>query len=73
MCFSSTEEHTFRCEDCDELFQSKLDLRRHQKYACNTVNHIYESLNEEIKQEGFDNEQVHECKDCERLFPNKYR
>ncbi|XP_072012420.1 histone-lysine N-methyltransferase PRDM16 isoform X3 [Engystomops pustulosus] len=66
------EEHTFRCEDCDELFQSKLDLRRHQKYACNTVNHIYESLNEEIKQEGFDNEQVHECKDCERLFPNKY-
>ncbi|CAJ0934420.1 unnamed protein product [Ranitomeya imitator] len=72
MCFSSTEEHTFRCEDCDELFQSKLDLRRHQKYACNTVNHIYESLNEEIKQEGFDNEQVHECKDCERLFPNKY-
>ncbi|XP_068094957.1 histone-lysine N-methyltransferase PRDM16 isoform X2 [Hyperolius riggenbachi] len=66
------EEHTFRCEDCDELFQSKLDLRRHQKYACNTVNHIYESLSEEIKQEGFDNEQVHECKDCERLFPNKY-
>uniref|UniRef100_A0A8C5MV56 PR/SET domain 16 n=1 Tax=Leptobrachium leishanense TaxID=445787 RepID=A0A8C5MV56_9ANUR len=66
------EEHTFRCEDCDELFQSKLDLRRHQKYACNTVNHIYESLSEEIKQESFDNEQVHECKDCERLFPNKY-
>ncbi|KAG8434198.1 hypothetical protein GDO86_012535 [Hymenochirus boettgeri] len=66
------EEHTFRCEECDELFQSKLDLRRHQKYACTTVNHIYESLNEEIKQEGLDNEQVHECKDCERLFPNKY-
>ncbi|XP_031761549.1 histone-lysine N-methyltransferase PRDM16 isoform X5 [Xenopus tropicalis] len=66
------EEHTFRCEECDELFQSKLDLRRHQKYACTTVNHIYESLNEEIKQEGFDNEQMHECKDCERPFPNKY-
>nr|XP_033777887.1 histone-lysine N-methyltransferase PRDM16 isoform X6 [Geotrypetes seraphini] len=66
------EEHAFRCEECDELFQSKLELRRHQKYACGTVGPLYESLSKEIKQEGFDDEPVHECKDCERMFPNKY-
>lgn len=73
LCPSLSEEHTFRCEDCDELFQSKLDLRRHKKYACNTVSSLYETLNEEIKQEGLSDGQVYECKDCERMFPNKYR
>lgn len=70
---SVAEEHTFRCEDCDELFQSKLDLRRHKKYACNAVSSLYETLNDEIKQEGLGDGQVYECKDCERMFPNKYR
>lgn len=70
---SVSEEHTFRCEDCDELFQSKLDLRRHKKYACNSVSSLYETLNDEIKQEGLGDGQVYECKDCERMFPNKYR
>lgn len=70
---SVVEEHTFRCEDCDELFQSKLDLRRHKKYACNAVSSLYETLNDEIKQEGLGDGQVYECKDCERMFPNKYR
>ncbi|XP_069466321.1 histone-lysine N-methyltransferase PRDM16 isoform X2 [Ambystoma mexicanum] len=66
------EEPIFRCEECDELFQSKLELRRHQKYACSTVSNLYRSLSDEIKQESFDDESVHECKDCERMFPNKY-
>lgn len=26
-----------RCDACDELFPSKLDLRRHKKYACSLV------------------------------------
>ncbi|XP_060115361.1 histone-lysine N-methyltransferase PRDM16 isoform X1 [Heteronotia binoei] len=69
---SLEEVHTFRCEVCDELFQSKMDLRRHKKYSCNTVSSIYESLSDEIKQEGAADGQVHECKDCERMFPNKY-
>ncbi|XP_007070224.2 histone-lysine N-methyltransferase PRDM16 isoform X4 [Chelonia mydas] len=69
---SLEEEHTFRCEDCDELFQSKLDLRRHKKYACNSVSSLYETLNEELKQEGLGDGQVYECKDCERMFPSKY-
>ncbi|XP_054031829.1 histone-lysine N-methyltransferase PRDM16 isoform X2 [Dryobates pubescens] len=72
MAPSMEEEHTFRCEDCDELLQSKLDLRRHKKYSCSAVSSLYESLNEEIKQEGLGDGQVYECKDCERMFPNKY-
>ncbi|XP_067328872.1 histone-lysine N-methyltransferase PRDM16 isoform X2 [Anolis sagrei] len=69
---SLEEVHTFRCEDCDELFQSKMDLRRHKKYSCNPVGSLYESLSEEIKQESGADGQIHECKDCERMFPNKY-
>ncbi|KAM6434545.1 histone-lysine N-methyltransferase PRDM16 isoform 1-T1 [Liasis olivaceus] len=69
---SLEEVHTFRCEDCDELFQSKTEMRRHKKYSCHAVGSLYESLTEEIKQEGAEDEQVHECKDCERMFPNKY-
>lgn len=70
-------EPTFRCDACDELFQSKLDLRRHKKYACGSVGAtLYEGLGEELKPEGLGGgggEQAHECKDCERMFPNKYR
>ncbi|KAJ7306458.1 hypothetical protein JRQ81_009812 [Phrynocephalus forsythii] len=69
---SLEEVHTFRCENCDELFQSKMDLRRHKKYSCSTVGSLYETLSDEIKQEGAADGQVHECKDCERMFPNKY-
>ncbi|XP_058017069.1 histone-lysine N-methyltransferase PRDM16 isoform X5 [Ahaetulla prasina] len=67
---SLEDVHTFRCEDCDELFQSKMEMRRHKKYSCHAVGSLYES--EEIKQEGLEDDQGHECKDCERMFPNKY-
>ncbi|XP_069893266.1 histone-lysine N-methyltransferase PRDM16 isoform X2 [Dipodomys merriami] len=76
---SLDEEPTFRCEECDELFQCKLDLRRHKKYACGAAGAaLYEGLGEELKPDGLgaggggDDGQVHECKDCERMFPNKY-
>ncbi|XP_047583069.1 histone-lysine N-methyltransferase PRDM16 isoform X2 [Lutra lutra] len=70
------EEPTFRCDACDELFQCKTDLRRHKKYACGSVGApLYEGLADELKPEGLGGgtgEQAHECKDCERIFPNKY-
>uniref|UniRef100_A0A2K5DQ43 PR/SET domain 16 n=1 Tax=Aotus nancymaae TaxID=37293 RepID=A0A2K5DQ43_AOTNA len=72
---SLDEEPTFRCDECDELFPSKLDLRRHKKYACGSVGAtLYEGLAEELKPEGLGggSGQAHECKDCERMFPNKY-
>lgn len=63
---------------CDELFQSKLDLRRHKKYACGSVGAaLYAGLGDELKVKGLGSGggdgQAHECKDCERMFPNKYR
>lgn len=71
------EDPTFRCDECDELFQCRLDLRRHKKYACNSAGGpLYEGLGEELKPEGLggaSDGQAHECKDCERMFPNKYR
>ncbi|MFT7804545.1 PR domain zinc finger protein 16 isoform X3 [Arapaima gigas] len=67
------DEQTYRCEDCDELFPSKPDLRRHQKYSCNSTSSIFETLKEDFKQEQEDaDEPVHECKDCEKVFPNEY-
>ncbi|XP_051026980.1 histone-lysine N-methyltransferase PRDM16 [Acomys russatus] len=77
MAPSLDEEPTFRCDACDELFQCKLDLRRHKKYACGSAGaQLYEGLGEELKPEGLggggSDGQAHECKDCERLFPNKY-
>ncbi|KAM6172283.1 histone-lysine N-methyltransferase PRDM16 isoform 3-T3 [Erethizon dorsatum] len=71
------EEPTFRCDECDELFQCKLDLRRHKKYACGSARAaLYEGLGDELKPEGLGGSgsdgQAHECKDCERMFPNKY-
>ncbi|XP_046727200.1 histone-lysine N-methyltransferase PRDM16 isoform X3 [Silurus meridionalis] len=67
------DEHMYRCEDCDELFSSKLELRRHQKYSCNTGSSIFDSLSEDLKQERDDNDEpVHECKDCEKIFPSEY-
>ncbi|XP_034874923.1 histone-lysine N-methyltransferase PRDM16 [Mirounga leonina] len=74
---SLDEEPTFRCDACDELFQSKPDLRRHKKYACGSVGApLYEGLGDGLKPEGLGGggggEQAHECKDCERMFPTKY-
>ncbi|XP_076421916.1 histone-lysine N-methyltransferase PRDM16 isoform X7 [Peromyscus maniculatus bairdii] len=76
MAPSLDEDPTFRCDECDELFQCKLDLRRHKKYACSSSGApLYEGLGEELKPEGLiggSDGQAHECKDCERMFPNKY-
>uniref|UniRef100_A0A8C1YY77 Si:ch211-263k4.2 n=1 Tax=Cyprinus carpio TaxID=7962 RepID=A0A8C1YY77_CYPCA len=67
------EINMYRCEHCDELFTSKLELRRHQKYSCSSSNSIFDSLSEDFKQEHEDSDEpVHECKDCEKIFPSEY-
>uniref|UniRef100_A0A671KIY6 C2H2-type domain-containing protein n=1 Tax=Sinocyclocheilus anshuiensis TaxID=1608454 RepID=A0A671KIY6_9TELE len=66
-------EQMYRCEHCDELFTSKLELRRHQKYSCSCSNSMFDSLSEDFKQEREDSDEpVHECKDCEKIFPSEY-
>uniref|UniRef100_A0A672IDL5 Si:ch211-263k4.2 n=1 Tax=Salarias fasciatus TaxID=181472 RepID=A0A672IDL5_SALFA len=67
------DEQMYRCEDCDELFSSALELRRHQKYSCSSAGSIFDTLREDFKQEREDSDEpVHECKDCEKIFPNEY-
>uniref|UniRef100_A0A8C9YCB4 Si:ch211-263k4.2 n=1 Tax=Sander lucioperca TaxID=283035 RepID=A0A8C9YCB4_SANLU len=67
------QEQMYRCEDCDELFSSTLELRRHQKYSCSSSGSIFDTLREDFKQEREDSDEpVHECKDCEKIFPNEY-
>ncbi|XP_067384625.1 histone-lysine N-methyltransferase PRDM16 isoform X5 [Channa argus] len=67
------DEQMYRCEDCDELFSSALELRRHQKYSCSSTGSIFDTLREDFKQEREDSDEpVHECKDCEKIFPNEY-
>uniref|UniRef100_A0A673AF65 Si:ch211-263k4.2 n=1 Tax=Sphaeramia orbicularis TaxID=375764 RepID=A0A673AF65_9TELE len=64
------DEQMYRCEECDELFSSTLELRRHQKYSCSSA---FGALQEDFKQEREDSDEpVHECKDCEKIFPNEY-
>ncbi|XP_053704225.1 histone-lysine N-methyltransferase PRDM16 isoform X3 [Synchiropus splendidus] len=67
------DEQMYRCEDCDELFSTTLELRRHQKYSCSSAGSIFDSLRDDFKQEREDSDEpVHECKDCEKIFPNEY-
>ncbi|XP_034029080.1 histone-lysine N-methyltransferase PRDM16 isoform X6 [Thalassophryne amazonica] len=67
------DEQMYRCDDCDELFSSALELRRHQKYSCSSAGSIFDTLREDFKQEREDSDEpVHECKDCEKIFPNEY-
>ncbi|XP_043981445.1 histone-lysine N-methyltransferase PRDM16 isoform X7 [Gambusia affinis] len=67
------DEQMYRCEDCDELFSSTLELRRHQKYSCSSAGSIFDALREDFKQEREDSDEpIHECKDCEKIFPNEY-
>ncbi|XP_035392149.1 histone-lysine N-methyltransferase PRDM16 isoform X5 [Electrophorus electricus] len=67
------DEQMYRCEDCDELFSSKPELRRHQKYSCSSGNSIFDTLSEDLKQEREDSDEpVYECKDCEKIFPSEY-
>lgn len=68
------DEQMYRCDDCDELFSSTLELRRHQKYSCSSTGSIFDTLREDFKQEREDSDEpIHECKDCEKIFPNEYR
>uniref|UniRef100_A0A3B4YVI4 PR/SET domain 16 n=1 Tax=Seriola lalandi dorsalis TaxID=1841481 RepID=A0A3B4YVI4_SERLL len=67
------DEQMYRCEDCDELFSSTLELRRHQKYSCSSGGSIFDALRDDFKQEREDSDEpIHECKDCEKIFPNEY-
>ncbi|KAM6977956.1 histone-lysine N-methyltransferase PRDM16 [Aplochiton taeniatus] len=69
------DEQMFRCEECDELLGSAMELCRHQKYSCSSSGSIFEAMSQDdFKQEQEDSgeDTVYECKDCEKIFPNEY-
>ncbi|XP_045715361.1 histone-lysine N-methyltransferase PRDM16 isoform X6 [Phyllostomus hastatus] len=61
---SLDEEPTFRCDVCDELFPSKLDLRRHKKYACGPVGATLLEQHMVVHTE----EREYKCDQCPKAF-----
>ncbi|XP_071422518.1 histone-lysine N-methyltransferase MECOM isoform X7 [Pithys albifrons albifrons] len=70
------EERQYRCEDCDQLFESKAELVDHQKFPCSTPHSAF-SMVEEDFQKKLENEndlqdvhEIQECKECDQVFPD---
>ncbi|KAM4888666.1 histone-lysine N-methyltransferase MECOM isoform 6-T6 [Thomomys bottae] len=70
------EERQYRCEDCDQLFESKAELADHQKFPCSTPHSAFSMVEEEFQQKlESENElrEIHaiqECKECDQAFPD---
>nr|XP_025044755.1 MDS1 and EVI1 complex locus protein isoform X6 [Pelodiscus sinensis] len=70
------EERQYRCEDCDQLFESKMELVDHQKFPCSTPHSAFSMVEEDFQQK-LDNEndlrdmhEIQECKECDQVFPD---
>ncbi|XP_064314025.1 histone-lysine N-methyltransferase MECOM isoform X7 [Phalacrocorax carbo] len=70
------EERQYRCEDCDQLFESKAELVDHQKFPCSTPHSAF-SMVEDDFQKKLENEndlrdvhEIQECKECDQVFPD---
>ncbi|XP_072852279.2 histone-lysine N-methyltransferase MECOM isoform X13 [Pogona vitticeps] len=68
------EERQYRCEDCDQLFESKAELVDHQKFPCSTPHSAFSMLDEEFQpkldkeNELHDLHDIQECKECDQVF-----
>ncbi|XP_030743479.1 histone-lysine N-methyltransferase MECOM isoform X8 [Echinops telfairi] len=70
------EERQYRCEDCDQLFESKAELADHQKFPCSTPHSAFSMVEEDFQQK-LENESdlreihaIQECKECDQVFPD---
>ncbi|KAM4693608.1 histone-lysine N-methyltransferase MECOM isoform 2-T2 [Discoglossus pictus] len=70
------EERQYRCEECDQLFESKAELTDHQKFPCGSPHSAF-SLVEDKFQPNLNDESdllemhhSHECKECDQVFPD---
>lgn len=74
-----TEERQYRCEDCDQLFESKAELADHQKFQCSTPHSAFSMVEEDFQQKlesENDLREIHaiqECKECDQVFPDLQR
>ncbi|XP_051041814.1 histone-lysine N-methyltransferase MECOM isoform X7 [Phodopus roborovskii] len=70
------EEGQHRCEDCDQLFESKAELADHQKFPCSTPHSAFSMVEEDLQQNlesESDLREIHgnqDCKECDRVFPD---
>ncbi|XP_036350835.2 histone-lysine N-methyltransferase MECOM isoform X9 [Ochotona princeps] len=70
------EERQYRCEDCDQLFESKAELADHQKFPCSTPHSAFSMVEEDFQQKlesDSDLREIHaiqECKECDQVFPD---
>ncbi|XP_048670303.1 histone-lysine N-methyltransferase MECOM isoform X18 [Marmota marmota marmota] len=70
------EERQYRCEDCDQLFESKAELADHQKFPCSTPHSAFSMVEEDFQQKlesENDIREIHtiqECKECDQVFPD---
>ncbi|MBW04076.1 MDS1 and EVI1 complex locus protein EVI1, partial [Eschrichtius robustus] len=69
-------ERQYRCEDCDQLFESKAELADHQKFPCSTPHSAFSMVEEDFQQK-LDSENdlreihaIQECKECDQVFPD---
>ncbi|XP_053246463.1 histone-lysine N-methyltransferase MECOM isoform X15 [Podarcis raffonei] len=68
------EERQYRCEDCDQLFESKADLVDHQKFPCSTPHSAFSMVDEEFQpkldkeNDLHDMHDIQECKECDQVF-----
>lgn len=78
-CIIFTEERQYRCEDCDQLFESKAELADHQKFPCSTPHSAFSMVEEDFQQKlesENDLREIHaiqECKECDQVFPDLQR
>ncbi|XP_052587418.1 histone-lysine N-methyltransferase MECOM isoform X7 [Peromyscus californicus insignis] len=70
------EDRQHRCEDCDQLFESKAELADHQKFPCSTPHSAFSMVEEDLQQNlesESDLREIHgnqDCKECDRVFPD---
>ncbi|XP_077344145.1 histone-lysine N-methyltransferase MECOM isoform X5 [Lithobates pipiens] len=70
------EEYQYRCEECDQLFESIAELNDHQKFPCNTSHSAFSLVEDNFQQNlNEDNDLIeiqhsHECKECDQVFPD---
>ncbi|XP_039615536.1 histone-lysine N-methyltransferase MECOM isoform X4 [Polypterus senegalus] len=74
------EERQYRCEECDQLCESKTELQDHQKYHCNMPHSAFSIVDKDMQRKLRDSEndivECHdlndhqECKECDQVFPD---
>ncbi|XP_032887890.1 histone-lysine N-methyltransferase MECOM isoform X8 [Amblyraja radiata] len=64
------EEHEYRCDECNKLFECKAELLDHQKFTCSGSPTAFSMVDEDFKPKLNGEDELHECKECEGVYPD---